>query len=65
MTAQEELEDFQRELAEKESIRKMPWNNLSSMALLNVKKSNISKKIDERYSKITLIEFLNATGKKQ
>ena len=62
MTPQEELEDFQRELAEKESIRKMPWNNLSRMALMQVKKSDISKRLDAHYNKMTLLEFLNATG---
>lgn len=64
MTAQEELEDFQRELAEKESVRKLPWNNLSRMALMSVKQSVISKKLEDRYMKMGLTEFLNAMGKK-
>ena len=62
MTSQEELEDFQRELKEKEAIRKLPWNGLSHSALLNVKKSEISKRIDKQYENMTISQFLNATS---
>lgn len=64
MTPQEEFEDFQRELRQKEEIRKMPWNGLSIHALMSVKQSEISKRIDKHYEKMTLCEFLNATGVK-
>ncbi|MBC7845567.1 MAG: hypothetical protein H7Y10_03645 [Flavobacterium sp.] len=62
MTPSEEFKDFQRELREKEEIRAMPWNGLSRSALLNVKKSEISKKLDKQYENMTLSEFFEATS---
>lgn len=63
MTSEEELLDFQRELSEKENIRKMPMNGLSKSALQNLKQSNISKKIDDYYKNMSLNEFFKATSK--
>jgi len=65
MTPPEELEDFQRELKEKEAIRKLPWNGLSIHALMSIKQSEISKRIEKHYEKMNISEFLNHTGKKQ
>jgi len=64
MTRNEEFEDFKRELDEKEVIYNMPMNSLSKHALQNVKQSNISKKIEERYLKMGLSEFFEKTEKK-
>jgi hypothetical protein len=57
------VKDFFRELKEKEEIWKMPMNGLSKLALANVKKSEISLRIEKRYVGIGLSEFLNITGK--
>lgn len=62
MTSEEEGIDFQRELAEKEAIHKMPMNGLSRSALQNVKQSNISKRIENHYKNMTLSEFLEVTS---
>jgi hypothetical protein len=65
MTAEEESNDFKRELNEKEVIYNMPMNSLSKHALQNAKQSNVSKRIEERYLKTGLMEFLEKTGRKR
>jgi len=65
MINSEELIDFQRELSEREKILILPWNGLSRSALLNIKQSTLSKKLEKQYEKMNFIEFLNAMGKKQ
>lgn len=65
MTRNEEFENFKRELDEKEAIYNMPMNSLSKHALQNVKKSNISKRIEYRFLKMGLIEFFEKTGGKK
>jgi len=64
MRKDEEYNDFRRELDEKEAIYDIPINSLSKHALQNIKQSNISKRIEERYLKMGLSEFFEKTGKK-
>lgn len=62
MATEEEYQDFIRELDEKEAIYKMPHNELSISLLRQVKKSELSKRIDERYDNMTLTQFLDVTS---
>lgn len=43
-------------------ILKMPMNSLTQMALDNLGKSEIEKRLEKRYEGFSLTQFLNATS---
>jgi len=53
------VEDFFREQDERNEILKMPMNSLTKLALENVEKSELSKRIEKGYEGFTLSQFLN------
>jgi len=56
------VEDAFRELEEKEAIYKLPWNGLSISALENIKKSELTIRLENRYKNMSLGEFLKHTS---
>ena len=56
------VEDFFREQSERDEILKIPMNSLTRMALDNIEKSELSKRVEKHYESFTLLEFLNHTS---
>ena len=48
--------------AKRDEILKMPMNSLTKMALDNLGKSEIEKRLDKRYEGFSLTQFLNHTS---
>jgi hypothetical protein len=53
------IQDFFREVDERNEILKMPMNSLTELALENVEKSELSKRVEKHYKSFSLVQFLN------